>query len=188
MVRSMRRGQWRAIVLGLVFGLLAVGVGATPSLAATTSFNATFTETTTPQACPPGVPAGAFCYTGSGTGPTTPPVPTDLNGTENFAGFVDRAMGSPTTRCAPDFNIVSIRTYAGTLFLTTQGSACPDPTDPTNPAKSVDNGTWRAFGGTGIFEGASGSGAVSTTGTFVSPTKITSVSTYSGMLTLRGEN
>jgi hypothetical protein len=161
-------------------------MGAIPALAAaSTPFNATFTETTTPRACPAGLPANAFCFTGTGTGPSTPPVPTDLNAKESFAGFVDENKANPITHCAPDFNVVSISTYAGTLFLTTQGNACPVP---NNPAQSTDNGTWRAFGGTGIFAGASGSGTVSTIGTFQPTGLITSVSTYNGTLSLHGDD
>jgi len=150
--------------------LLAVfAASATPSFAAQSSFSATYTETTTPQTCPRATPPGAFCYTGIGTGPTVPP---GGNGTENFAGFVDQNRADPVTHCAPDFNAVSISTARGTLFLTTQGNACP-----VSQTVSHDQGTWRAFGGTGVFNNATGSGVVSTDGTFNADGTISSVST-----------
>jgi hypothetical protein len=178
MATSIVRSRARVALLGLVSALLAATTFATPSVAAsTTTFHAVYPdELTTPRTCPPGTPAGAFCYTGVGHGPTTPPGST---GTEQFAGFVDQNRADPVTHCAPDFNVVSITTNSGTLFLTTNGNACP-----TSQTTSVDNGTWRAFGGTGIFEDASGSGTVATVGTFNANGTISSSSTYDGTLTL----
>src|SRR6266568_9101315 len=66
--------HWRSAALSLVLGLLAIGTGAMPALAASTPFNATYPdEVTTHRDCPPGFPAGAFCFTGVGHGLTTPP-------------------------------------------------------------------------------------------------------------------
>ena len=60
MVHSMGRRQWRTILLGLVFGLLVVAMGAIPALAAGTLFTASYPdEVTTPRNCPPGFPVGA---------------------------------------------------------------------------------------------------------------------------------
>jgi len=179
MATSIVRSRARVALLGLVAGLLALTTLVTPSFAASTKpFSATYPdELTTPRTCPAGVPANAFCYTGVGHGPTTPPGST---GTEQFAGFVDQNKADPVTHCAPDVNGVSITTSRGTLFLTTNGNACP-----TSQTTSVDNGTWRAFGGTGIFDGATGSGTVATVGTFNANGTISSTSTYAGTLTLR---
>jgi hypothetical protein len=122
---------------------------------------------------------------GTGTGPTFPPG--DPNGVEKFTGYVDQAKGNPVTMCAPDFNVVTITTKAGTLNLTTNGNACPDPRFPGDRTRSVDNGTWTATGGSGIFKGATGSGTVSTVGQFLPSGLITSFSVYQGTLTLQNE-
>ena len=177
MSTSFRRPRVRIALIGLFAGLLAA-TGAAPSFAATTTaFNATYLdEVTTPRACPPGSPPQAFCFTGVGHGPTTPP---GSEGTEQYAGLVDPNSPDPVTRCPQDHNAVSITTARGTLFLTTAGSACG----------ATDNGTWRALGGTGIFQGATGIGTVSTVqtggGTPATGGKIFSQSTYNGTLTLR---
>jgi hypothetical protein len=170
----------RTPLLASIVAILLALAGAVPGSAEplTTPFHAAYPdELTTPRACPPATPPNAFCYTGVGHGPTTPPGST---GTENFAGFVDQNRADPTTHCAPDFNVVAISTAKGTLFLTTNGNACP-----ISATASVDNGTWQAFGGTGIFKGARGSGTVSTAGTFNANGTISSSSTYEGSLTLR---
>jgi hypothetical protein len=172
---SARTPRARLALLGLSLALLAIGMGATPTLAAT-SFVATFKETTIPQPCPDDLPMGAFCFVGQGTGPVTPP---GGQGTENFVGFVDLAKADPTTHCAPDFNAVSITTSRGVLILITQGSGCP-----TSQTTSVDNGTWTAIGGTGIFANAQGSGSVSSAATFNPNGTISSTTTYGGTLTL----
>jgi hypothetical protein len=106
---------------------------------------------------------------------------------ENYAGYVDNARRDPVTGCAPDGNAVVINTSRGQLFLTTRGVGCP-----TGPASVHDVGTWTAYGGTGIFEGARGSGRVVTDGTFIfgpgdppMPIAATSHSEYTGTLTLR---
>jgi hypothetical protein len=162
-----------------------IGTTAAPSAAATTTpYSATFPqERTVQQTCPPGVPAGSFCFTGSdhsGLGTSTPPGST---ATEDFAGFVDF---SSTGTCPDgttgfhDHNAVSIGTRSGNLFLTTEGLDCP--------SLGQDNGTWRVVGGTGIFEGASGSGTVhtqATGGTGTPSDPIRSFSAYSGTITLR---
>jgi hypothetical protein len=173
-IRSPRVGL---LLSGATFALMVFAASAVPTFAASTPFNAVFDETTTPRPCPAWVPAGAFCFTGVRTGPTAPP---GGIGTERFAGFVDQAKRDPLTNCAPDFNVVSITTSAGTLFLTTQGNGCP-----ISPTQSLDVGTWKALGGTGIFDEATGSGTVSTTATFGAT--ITSKSTYSGTLNLSSE-
>jgi hypothetical protein len=150
MVHSMGRRQWPTVVLGLASGLLLIAMGALPALAAGVPFTGWYQdEVTTPRKCPPGFPAGAFCFTGVGHGPTTPPGTT---GTENYAGFVDFTTHDPVTGCPVDHNAVSISTSSGTLFLTTTGSACG----------AFDDGTWQAFGGTGVFEDATGTGHVHT--------------------------
>jgi hypothetical protein len=149
-------------------------MGATPTLAAGTPFSATFNETTTPRACPAGAPPNAFCFTGTGSGPVVPPG--DPNASETFAGFVDPNTPNPVTGCPTDRNAVRMATNRGTLFVTTLGSSCGD---------GVDNGTWTAHGGTGIFEGASGTGTVHSTASFTPNGTISSVSSYSGVLTLR---
>ncbi len=176
MMHSVGRGQWRAVVHGLIFGLLALALGASPSLAAGTVFHATYLyEVTTPRACPPGLPANAFCFTGVGHGATVPPGAT---GTERYAGFVDPNTHDPMTGCPVDHNAVSISTSSGTLFLATRGASCPP----------FDNGTWQAFGGTGIFERATGSGTVNTVSTGFNPDgTIASKSTYDGILNLHGD-
>jgi hypothetical protein len=172
---TIRGKQWRRAALSLAFGLVVVGVGATPALAASSPFNATYPdERTTFRTCPPGFPASAICFTGVGHGPTVPPGST---GTESYAGFVDTAKPGAIPGCALDRNAVSIRTSSGTLFLTTTGSACG----------AFDDGTWQAFGGTGIFAGATGSGTVHTDVLGPNPDgTINSSSTYAGTLTLRG--
>jgi hypothetical protein len=76
--------------------------------------------------------------------------------------------------------VVTLGTSAGRLFLTTDGTDCM--------STGTDDGVWHALGGTGIFEGASGTGTVHTqavggTGTPADP--IRSFSTYTGSLTLR---
>lgn len=176
MTTSTVRPRLRVLLVSAVVGLLATVSVATPGGAATPFMASYPDEVTTPHACPPTAPAGAFCYTGVGHGVTTPPGST---GTEQFAGFVDQANANPATHCAPDFNIVSISTSQGTLFLTTNGTACP-----TTATTSVDHGTWQAWGGTGIFTDARGSGTVDTVGTFQANGTITSSSTYAGTLVL----
>jgi hypothetical protein len=176
MVHSMRRGQRPALVFGLVFGLVAVAAGATPALAASVPFSATYDEQTTIRpACPPNTPPKATCFTGVGTGPTVPPGGT---GTEFYAGFVDPNTPGAIPGCAVDHNAVAIKTDGGTLFLTTTGSACG----------AFDKGTWQAFGGTGSFEGATGTGTVDTAVLGPNPDgTIHSISTYGGTLNLHSD-
>jgi hypothetical protein len=180
------RTQRARVLLGLTIALCAVATTATTSVAATlTPYNANFPyETTVVRPCPPGFPPNALCFTGSdhsGSGTSTPPIPTDTKATEDYAGFVDfdhpipNACG-PNIAGYPDHNVVAITTYAGRLFLTTDGINCPN--------SPVDNGVWHAFGGTGIFEGATGSGGVMTKVTGATTTGFTSSSTYTGKLTL----
>jgi hypothetical protein len=173
-----RGRQWRSVALSLVLGLIVIGMGALPALAAATPFHVTYPdEVTTQRPCPPGFPAGAFCFTGVGHG--MPLVgTTKIDSTESYAGFVDFTTHDPVTGCPVDRNAVSITTSSGTLFLTTRGASCPP----------FDNGTWEAVGGTGIFEGATGSGTVTTVSTGVNPDKtIASKSTYDGTLNLHGD-
>ena len=179
MVHSMGRAQLRTIVLGLAFGLLTLAMGASPSLAAGTPFQATYlNEATTQRNCPPGFPAKAFCFTGVGHGPAVVGTTTFDRTTERYAGFVDPNTHDPATGCPVDRNAVSITTSSGTLFLTTRGASCPP----------FDNGTWQAIGGTGIFEDATGSGTVKTVSTGINPDgTIASKSTYEGMLNLHGD-
>jgi len=174
-----------AVALGAA-GLLA-SVSAAPSLAATTSpYSANFPqEKTIQRTCPPGIPAGAFCFTGSdhsGLGTSTPPGST---ATEDFAGYVDFSQPLPGA-CAggatgfPDHNVVSIGTSSGNLFMRTDGTDCMNT--------GTDDGTWVILGGTGVFSDASGTGHVHTqatggTGTPTNP--ITSFSAYTGTITLR---
>jgi hypothetical protein len=173
------RPRARVAVLSVVAGVLVQASTAAPSLAATTGpFTATYRdEVTTPRQCPSGIPAGAFCFSGVGHGPTVPP---GAQGTERFAGYVDLAHPGPDG-CAPDFNAVTITTTRGTLVLTTQGRACFTAT-----GASTDTGNWRVIGGTGVFEGASGSGTVVTAGRRArADGSIPSSSTYTGSVTLR---
>jgi hypothetical protein len=177
----------RRVLFGFAFALVAISSGATPSLAQTAQstrpFTAEFREQTTLRPCPPaGVPAGATCFTGVGQGTATPP---GGPAAENFAGYVDNVRRNPRTGCAPDANAVVITTSRGHLFLTTNGVGCP-----TGGLNVHDEGTWTAHGGTGIFEGARGGGRVVTDGTFIlgpdgNPVGATSLSRYSGTLTLR---
>jgi len=172
------RPRARVAVLSLVAGVLVQASTAVPTFAAAGPFTANYPdEVTTRRPCPQGTPTGAFCFTGVGHGPTVPP---GGPGTERFAGFVDLAHTGPDG-CAPDVNAVTITTARGTLLLTTQGRACFTAT-----GASTDTGTWRVIGGTGVYQGASGSGSVTTLGRPTLPDgTISSNSTYTGTLTLR---
>src|SRR5690349_1464480 len=83
----MQRGR---VVVSLSAALLMVATAVAPSMAATPSPIAYFPqEQTVQQTCPPGVPPGSFCFTGSdhsGLGTSTPPGSTAA---EDFVGFVD---------------------------------------------------------------------------------------------------
>jgi hypothetical protein len=180
MAEVIRFGSARIRLVGATAALLlALAMAAFPALAAPSASWATFNETTTFRKCPPGLPSGAQCYTGIGHGPVTPAG--DPNATEYFAGYV---VFDPTTGAGPDYNLVQIVTRRGTLYLTTQGFA-----QATGPLTSVENGTWTARGGTEIFEGASGSGPVSTVGT-INPSSgtISSLTNYGGTLNLGTEH
>jgi hypothetical protein len=178
--------------LGLIIAGLAFATSVPLASAADqTAYTATFpNEQTIQRTCPHGAPQNAFCFTGtdhSGTGTSTPPGAT---ATEDFAGFVDFTKPiadacAPTpgttqrTPGFPDHNVVVIGTHAGKLFLTTDGVDCM--------STGTDDGTWHAFGGTGIFEHASGTGTVhtqATGGTGKPSDPITSMSWYTGRVTL----
>src|SRR5438128_2330990 len=176
----------RLVVAAWILALFAGLSTAAPSAAnGTTPYSANFpNEETVFRPCPPGVPTGSICFTGSdhsGQGNSTPPGTT---ATEDFAGFVDLSRATPTpcpdgSTGHPDHNIVAISTPAGRLFLTTDGTDCI--------STGHDHGVWQAHGGTGIFEGASGSGTVDTqaAGGMGTPSDpIRSSSTYTGTLTL----
>src|SRR5260370_36061894 len=178
-------------------GVFLVGAPtAAPSLAAPTSqsYTASFPmEKTFKRTCPAGFPAVDFCFTGSdhsGLGTSTPPGST---ATEDFAGFVDftspiaNACLTPPTfllRTSPGFsdhNLVTLGTSQGRLFLRTDGTDCT--------TTGTDDGAWKVLGGTGVFEGATGSGTVHTQATGGDGSQghpITSFSTYTGSVTLRG--
>ena len=165
---SIRR--YRFGFTGVALAFVGLAVSTYVAFAATTPFSATFNERTTFQACPPDVPPGSRCFSGVGHGPTTPPG--DPNAVENFSGFV-----TPTGQ---DFNVVSIATNKGTLFLTTAGVV--------GNGGATESGTWTAHGGTGIFEDASGSGPVNTVLTGVNPDgSVNSLTNYGGTLNLRSE-
>ena len=144
MLQSLSAGRRRFGIVGLALvGLMAISAPSTALAATPTPYTATFQEQTTfLQSCPAGVPAGSTCFVGVGHGASTPPG--DPNAVENFAGYV-----TPT---GMDANVVSISTNRGTLFMTTQGQV----------GVNSEMGTWTAHGGTGIFTGATGSGAVNT--------------------------
>ena len=87
--------------------------------------------------------------------------------------------GSPDANgCLADHTAVTTSTRRGNLNLLAQGKRC-GAQDP------VDEGTWTARGGTGIFAGASGTGTATTVvkGQNADGT-ISSASTYDGLLTL----
>jgi hypothetical protein len=178
--------------LGLTIAGLAFATSVPLAWAAgQTAYTAAFPmEQTIQRTCPRGLPPNAFCFTGSdhsGLGTSTPP---GGKATEDFAGFVDFTKPiadacAPTpgttqrTPGFPDHNVVVIGTQSGKLFLTTDGVDCM--------STGTDDGTWRAFGGTGIFEHATGTGAVhtqATGGTGTPGDPIRSFSTYSGSVTL----
>lgn len=187
------------VLLALASASALVATTAAPSSAATTTtYTATFPlERTTQRTCPPGIPGNSngadFCFTGtdhSGTGTSTPPIPTDTHATEDFAGYVDfnspipnaclPGPGSTSLTGFPDHNIVTIGTDRGDIFMTTNGTDCM--------STGTDDGTWNIIGGTGIFEGATGTGHVhtqATGGTGAPNDPITSFSAYSGTITLR---
>lgn len=167
----------RVALVSVLCTFAMLGVAAVPGVAAGTPLQATFQETTSLRPCPATAPPGAMCFNGVGSGLVTLP---GSPGNETFAGFVDEARADKGTHCAPDFNVVTISTDSGMLFLQTQGVGCPQP---TSPPTTVDIGKWTAFGGTGIFEDARGGGEVSTLGTF-GASGITSTSTYTGTLVL----
>jgi len=180
MPNAIRGRQVQMAALGLVFGMLMVATGAVPALAASTSFKATYPdEKTTFRNCPPGFPKNAICFTGVGHGPIVLGTTTTTGTEEDYAGFVDPTTPGPIAGCPADHNAVSIRTSSGTLFLTTSGSACG----------AFDDGTWQAFGGTGMFEGASGGGLVHTTVDLVpnADGTLNSSSTYTGTLNLQSD-
>ena len=188
--------QRARVLVSWTLAVFAVATTATPSsAAASTPYTASFSqERTVQRTCPPGVPLGSFCFTGSdhsGTGASNPPIPTDIRATEDFAGFVDftspiadacapKPGSTQRTPGFPDHNVVAIGTYAGRLFLTTDGVDCM--------STGTDDGVWHAVGGTGIFKGARGMGTVhtqATGGTGSASDPIRSFSTYTGTLTLR---
>ena len=170
----------RSTVLSLVMGIIVITIGAVTVFAAGTAFNATYPdEKTTFQSCPPAL-QGDICFTGVGHG-TAIVGTTSFDGTtENYAGFVDPKSPGVIPGCPADHNVVSIRTSSGTLFLTTTGSACG----------AFDDGTWQAFGGTGIFEDATGTGGVRTV-VLGPPDPVTGIvkssSAYTGTLNLHGD-
>jgi hypothetical protein len=181
----MRNGR---IALGLcAAGFAAAVLSAAPVAAAdTTGYEANFPrEQTIQRTCPPEVPAGSFCFTGSDHSGLGSSVPGGAPATEDFAGFVDFSHPIAGACLAgatgfPDHNAVTIGTPSGNLFLRTDGTDCANT--------GTDDGTWVALGGTGIFEGASGTGHVhtqATGGTGTSTDPITSFSNYTGTLTLR---
>jgi len=175
------------VLVSLSAALFVVTTTAAPSAAATPPlYTATFPmEKTVFRACPPGLPAHAVCFTGSdhsGLGTSTPP---GSAATEDFAGFIDPNTIRPCPLMPGSFgpvdhNVVTIGTATGSLFLTTEGVSCG----------GTDVGTWNAIGGTGNFEGASGSGSVQTAASGGSGTQadpIRSSSIYNGALTVHGD-
>lgn len=112
-------------------------------------------------------------------------LPPGSTATEDFAGFVDFSHALPGVCVGgatgfPDHNVVTIGTRSGYLFLRTDGTDCMNT--------GTDDGTWVILGGTGIFSDASGTGHVhtqATGGTGTASDPITSLSTYTGTITLR---
>src|SRR5579884_508027 len=151
----------RVALASLVLAVAAVGTTAAPSLAATGTLQVTFNETTTPRTCPPGVPAGSFCYTGTGTGTLISPA--IGTATEYFVGY---ALNGG---CGPDHNVATLVTSRGDIFVVANGNTCG----------GVDQETYTVVGGTGMFQGASGTGSILGIETGLNPNgTISSHSTY----------
>lgn len=165
----------RAVAVGATLGALVGGATVPAYAAGTTPFQANFAEQTSFVACPPGVPSGARCFSGHGTGAAVP----GGTATESFVGFVNAAAANPLTGCAPDYSFVTIATQSGTLYLAASGTSCQ-----TGPTTAVDTETFQAIGGTGTFEGARGTGSVSTAGTFNPNGTVSSTTSYTGGLRL----
>jgi hypothetical protein len=182
----------RRIVSALCATGLLAAVTALPALAATTTaYTATMPqEKTIQRTCPAGVPQGAFCFTGSDHSRLGSSVPGGAPATEDFAGYVDfshpianacvATPQNPSTTGFPDHNVVSITTPRGLVIVRTDGTDCQ--------STGTDDGTFTILAGTGIFQGATGTGHVHTqatggTGTAANP--ITSATNYAGTVTLR---
>src|SRR3954451_22020781 len=113
----MRGGR---IALGLCSAGFAAIVTAAPARAATTTFyTANFPqERTILRTCPPQVPEGAMCFTGSDHSRLGTSVPGGAPASEDFAGFVDTSSPipnacvptatNPLTTGFPDHNVVTI--------------------------------------------------------------------------------
>ena len=120
--------QRARVLVSWTLAVFAVATTATPSsAAASTPYTASFSqERTVQRTCPPGVPLGSFCFTGSdhsGTGTSNPPIPTDIRATEDFAGFVDftspiadacapKPGSTQRTPGFPDHNVVAAEVFA----------------------------------------------------------------------------
>ena len=164
----------RSAFVGLAAALLAVGAATIPALAApqTISFTLSGSDTTYPTACPPSLPAGSFCGTGTGNLSGTFGTVTEQFASVVLFGVVDK------NGCNPDSSVVTLTTSSGQIFVTTQGAFCQ--------ATGVDTEQFTITGGTGAFAGASGSGTI-----IANPTGPTAggglgaTETYTGTITVR---
>jgi hypothetical protein len=157
--------------------LLSLTIVTAANAASATPLRASFAERTYFVACPAGVPASAMCFLGQGSGEILPGGPAP----ETFTGYIDAAQADPRTGCAPDHSAIAIAMHSGTLYLVGDGTSCQ-----TGPTTAVDNEIFQAVGGTGVFEGATGRGTITGPATFNANGTVSSTSTYSGELSLKG--
>jgi hypothetical protein len=135
-------------------------------------------DVTTIVACPPGTPANiVMCGYAVGTQLQASNTSGDkgLSGTVTESFVSELAAPAPTATCAAamaDQSVVTLQTSKGNILLTTTGSFC------TVTGQDVEN--FVLVGGTGEYQGATGSGVIKAQQT--SATAVTE--TYTGILVL----
>jgi hypothetical protein len=177
------RLRGKLATLGIASALVTAFTIATTAAAAPVGQTINFTlstnnDVTTIVTCPPGTPANiVMCGYAVGTQLQASNTSGDkaLSGTVSESFVSELAAPAATTTCAAamaDQSVVTIQTSNGNLLLNTIGSFC------TVTGQDVENFT--VVGGTGEYQGATGSGVIKAQQT--SATAVTE--TYTGSVVL----
>jgi hypothetical protein len=182
-MQLMKAVRSKSALIGLASAIMAAVATAGPAAAAESGKSITFTlstnnDVTTVVACPQGTPSNIVMC---GYATNTPLAASNTAGDAGLSGTITESFVSalaapaPTADCPAamaDQSAITLQTSKGQIFVATRGSFC------TVTGKDVE--PFVILGGTGEYQGATGSGVVNAQQ--ISPTAASE--TYQGTITL----